>query len=159
MYLYLYVIVIHMVYCPGRLHIVYILSITHITIINMYSKICIAVFFIICTDTVNIIAPYAAHHYLCPLIYAPSYSILIYQYIHCYGKRRSTTKQLFQYNIHTITIRHFYMKKNTKRVSNVMIICNSENSHTGGSIKYSAQPMCFNCLKAIFSHKQRNLEH
>jgi len=45
MILCLYIIVIHMVYCPGRLHIMYILSITHVTIINMYSKLCVPIFF------------------------------------------------------------------------------------------------------------------
>jgi hypothetical protein len=45
MILYLYIIVIHMVYCPGRLHIAYILSITHVTVINMYSQICAPIFF------------------------------------------------------------------------------------------------------------------
>lgn len=154
MILYLYIIVIHTIYCPGRLHILYILSITHVTIRNTYSKICIPVFFNhlhtqstslhFMRQTIN----------LCPLIYTPSYNILIQQYIHIVmGKRRSITKQLFQYNIHTTTIQHFCTKKSIKCVSNVMIICNSENSCTGGSIKYSAQPMCFSCLKAICSHK------
>ena len=45
---------------------------------KLYSKICIPVFFNhLHTHTVNITAHYAAHHYLCPLIYAPSYNILI----------------------------------------------------------------------------------
>lgn len=34
-----------MVYCPGRLHIVYILSITHVIIRDMYSYIYAPVFF------------------------------------------------------------------------------------------------------------------
>jgi len=66
---------------------------------------------------------------------------------------------MFQYNIHTTTIRHFYTKKSTKYVPNVMIICNSENRHTGGSIEFITQPVCFSCLKAICSHKQRILKH
>jgi len=75
MILYLYIIVIHMVYCPGRLHIVYILSITHITIINMYSKICIPVFF-------NHLHRHSQHH--CTLcgtqLSLPSHLCTILQY-------------------------------------------------------------------------------